>query len=405
MTDSGINIINMGTLGLLSRMFSAWKGGLIYHFKIVKTKYHSGRIQVSFRPFNAPISVPGTTTTSETEYMYRNIIDIREMNEFKIHIPFVAVKPWLSCLDEDGCSGRIDLKVIDPLVAPDTVSSDITVKVEFCGAADFAVAAPRQMRYVPIIPTVIQSGIVGVSELECQFSQTRIGGDSHKSNTIQSEESSMGESVKSLRPLLKRGGLMSYQETVNVNTTVSLILPFHNYCYEIIGAAKVGPSLTVTQDYYSLFCSIYALSRGGVRLRFIANATSNTGSYLVNSNNISGIAGNLSTPHNFVVETKERTLLESDNVGNTTYQGVNSNGSVFIPQQTYTYSRIASDSFLSSNQNTVYQRQSEPLAQVRFRSLSAETEPRHMVWRSGADDCTFGCFISIPPMVVMEDDV
>lgn len=73
---------------LVAAMFSQWRGSMIYTLKFVKTRYHTGRVQISWDPDQ----VPGTN--SETTTVTR-IVDLQTETEVEFVIPFKAQTPWL----------------------------------------------------------------------------------------------------------------------------------------------------------------------------------------------------------------------------------------------------------------------------------------------------------------------
>ena len=62
-------------LTYVSSLFAYWRGSIDFKFKLVKTKFHSGRLRVYFQP--------GTTSFFGTNnnYNYSQVIDIRSENE------------------------------------------------------------------------------------------------------------------------------------------------------------------------------------------------------------------------------------------------------------------------------------------------------------------------------------
>jgi len=71
------NTRDVTPLSYFSSFFHYWRGSLRYKLKFVKTPYHSGRIQIVYNP----ASIDPTTTTSA--YLLREIIDIRENDEYE----------------------------------------------------------------------------------------------------------------------------------------------------------------------------------------------------------------------------------------------------------------------------------------------------------------------------------
>eukprot|EP00918_Siedleckia_nematoides_P041700 GHVU01090819.1.p1 GENE.GHVU01090819.1~~GHVU01090819.1.p1 ORF type:complete len:2087 (-),score=131.58 GHVU01090819.1:112-6372(-) len=401
-TDDVVTYEAMGPLGLMTKLFAAWTGTLVYTFRIVKTNYHSGRLLVTYRPYAVRRNVPGNSTTSERDYMFRTEIDIREKNVFKLEVPYVGLQPWMTTYPTYAETGTLEVFVLNTLEAPDSVSSTVHIKVEQCGGRDFKVAAPKNFEDRPVANTILQmdSGNSGEDAMVCQFDQTRIGNMDIAEENLASEEASMGEVVKSLRPILKRGGLMLYQQTTSDPAETSLILPYNNYIGRIVAGAFTGSKLNLTRDPYSLFSSMYAGSRGGVRMRFLPTNSEKGHCYYISFNAFDGSGGNLNTCHNFFSESLENTYARSGQIGNAPYINLAPTASVVCPPYTYQYSRPTNSLQLSPIRNTNYEKGEEPIAQLRFKTVSvaAGETVRCNVWRGGADDCSFGIFVSVPPL-------
>jgi hypothetical protein len=72
----------------VSQWFEYWRGGMTYHIKIVKTKYHTGRLMVTYDP-------AGSYANYVEGLVHSKIVDLSEVNEFDFEVPYMAVTPWL----------------------------------------------------------------------------------------------------------------------------------------------------------------------------------------------------------------------------------------------------------------------------------------------------------------------
>lgn len=79
----------------MCRLFSYWRGSIVFTFKIVKTNYHSGRLLFCAIPNDSSTSVDVTISTSA--YLNREIMDIREGAVYKVVVPYASLRPWLRC--------------------------------------------------------------------------------------------------------------------------------------------------------------------------------------------------------------------------------------------------------------------------------------------------------------------
>jgi hypothetical protein len=74
----------------MSQMFYNWRGSLVIRIKIVATKFHKGRLKISYDP-RADI----TSTNPDVNVVYTKIVDIGEEDDIEIEIPYHQDTPWL----------------------------------------------------------------------------------------------------------------------------------------------------------------------------------------------------------------------------------------------------------------------------------------------------------------------
>lgn len=74
----------------MSQMFYNWRGSLIIRIKIVATKFHKGRLKISYDP-RADI----TSVNPDVNVVYTKIVDIGEEDDIEIEIPYHQDTPWL----------------------------------------------------------------------------------------------------------------------------------------------------------------------------------------------------------------------------------------------------------------------------------------------------------------------
>lgn len=90
------NQVTLTPLGMLGTIFNNWRGELIYRLKIVATKYHKGRLKIVYDPFS-----PSTSTANPPENtVYTHILDIGELDDFEMRIPYHQPTAW--CNSTDG---------------------------------------------------------------------------------------------------------------------------------------------------------------------------------------------------------------------------------------------------------------------------------------------------------------
>jgi hypothetical protein len=137
-------------LALAKLFFKFYSGSINYRLKLYMTKFHSGRMQVAFLPKwgNAPIP------TSLDDFW--NIVwDFREASELEFSVPYID-DMYMTQTNES--QGLLVFRTLNPIQAPDNVSTTIKYILETWAGDDFKVAAPYASRMMtieyPVAPTV-----------------------------------------------------------------------------------------------------------------------------------------------------------------------------------------------------------------------------------------------------------
>lgn len=210
-TGTGQTIINGVPSWLVSRMFTNWRGDIEYRFKIICSQYHRGRLRFSWDP-NGPIASTSETTTE----VYTKIIDIAESTDVVIRIPYMQDTAYLytgtgvtACWSTSAVSkvpffenGVLTVRVLTELTAPIS-SSNINVLCFMRGTDNLEFANPKVIDYENrIAPFTVQSGELLAYDNDDEDISSIAMEPSHappETNLIY-----MGESIKSLRTLLRR---------------------------------------------------------------------------------------------------------------------------------------------------------------------------------------------------------
>lgn len=242
--------------------FEYWRGSFIVNIKAVKTKYHSGRLLFTYSPGHT--SAPSLT---ETEYVLREVLDLEDSYEWSFVVPYASVIPWRKVaprtVTEGSASdpaGVINLMVLNPLIAPDTVSSQIEIIVEVAGGPDFECAVPRVHDMMP-----------------CAFSTESGEFCSTKATSVSSTnqidmapcEFSIGEKITSIYQLLKRMTRVSFNGYLS-NVDHVTWKPGQIAIIDISGAVFGTKDNNPMQDAYSFFLPCYAYSRGSLRVKMFS---------------------------------------------------------------------------------------------------------------------------------------
>jgi hypothetical protein len=197
---SGITVFwRMPACAWVASLFRYWHGSTVYHIKVVKSKFHKGRLLVCWDPTQ---NIP--TSGSETA-LFTKIIDLSsDQDEFDFVVPYKATQPWLRTNNKgDGFSvrgnfttdvsttnGCVAVFVQNRLTGPAALPT-VTVMVSVSAGPDMQFAVPLTNQ-VNASVMAVQSGTIDEEKHEV----------SDKLNLI-----TVGETLASLRPLLHRTSL------------------------------------------------------------------------------------------------------------------------------------------------------------------------------------------------------
>lgn len=269
-----------------SQFFALWRGGFRFTFRFVKTEFHSGRFAVVFQPFDtngttASASAPNYQTASA--YTFREIVDIRESNEFSVDIPYTSLRPYhynssdLANASFPGPTGNTSdsfgffgLYCVNPLTCPASVNSTIDVIVEVCALSGFELAQPTDNKLKLITPGYVQQSATHKTKPHSAM-QSTIGNSYVVSDNLISARTCIGERVTSILQLLKMS--VPWINFGNSGAGSSYVLdPYAIDSYELSNSTTLLAPFAGA-DYYNLFTSCFAFNRGSVRFRtFIEGA-------------------------------------------------------------------------------------------------------------------------------------
>jgi hypothetical protein len=198
-------------LSYIGSMFKHWRGDIIVRMKVVCTKFHKGRLKISYDP-RANI----TTTDPEENAVYTEILDIGERDDVEFRIPYHQDLPWMKIdqtLSDNFTAGNslaprlgIDnglftIRVLTALTAP--VSGSISLNFFVRGAENFEYANPSGHigpDVTNVVPSFFQLQAEDITDVVS--SQVIMG----KSASTSADRYALnyGECVGSLRNLLHR---------------------------------------------------------------------------------------------------------------------------------------------------------------------------------------------------------
>lgn len=308
--------------GYVATSFSFWRGSLVFRFFISKTDFHTGRILFTFTP-----NIDGTVapTFDKAGYVYKWIWDIRDSHSFEITVPYVSSVPWMSTyIDSLAYTGLLNAYVLNPLNAPTTVATSINFLCEVRGGEDFEVAGfTQQQNWAPIMAYSAEYNPSALNR-KYRHREPYYENEEHKAQTLKTKKKrasinitsmrkrkylimaqsglsvsqdvaeahipskqdffgnpgldtdglvsmyTIGETIKSVRQILKRSSLVYYERWGASFDSVVAFNPFIAYISTVINGGSNDPMSSmqaVRSDNYTKFASMYALRRGGVIIK------------------------------------------------------------------------------------------------------------------------------------------
>lgn len=389
-------------VSFLSKHFYLWRGSMKIRLKLVKTEYHSGRLQVAFYPRDE------YSYTGQQAYVNRMIVDIREHNEIEIVVPYISRSPWTPYADHIG---TLRITVVDPLVAPSSVTQSVNIICELAGGDDYEVSGLAQ---VPLTPTVIVPQGGGDDTSNMKIVSTTIGNTEVRGNPLLMSSLCIGDKVSSVRALLKR---YCKFKKMGVNTNSTLNLMGVRIVPDMVNATQSTTSVPVdyfAADFISIWASCYLFMSGGIRIKDIIDY---------------GIVGE-GTDFNYINRTPVTAVLASDlvpaeatviqDVGHTVLSAnyhrviqdttINNTISLEVPQYTRSFTRTLPDilcfqdtTMANNNTYTASSTATTTRLYIFFpNNIVAGVQTGytlHNVYRAAADDFNLSGFISVPPFV------
>jgi hypothetical protein len=390
-SDGSVTLVNVSPIAFIGNMHNLWRGSIMIRVRMAKTQFHSGRLLVGANYYDADLAASIVPTVTQSAYTYRHIIDVREIDEFEVCVPYIRKTPWCTTKNTDN-PVTFYISVLDPLVAPANVSQTFNLVIEVFGGPDLQYASPRSQSYTPTIPSALQ-----MDASKCIRTNTCIGGTSIVDSYIDAVSVTQGEACTSWRQRLKRLGPWTVGPTDGVLTNTYVMAPFSNYWGTSNGSTFTGTNTAVSLDVYSLLSSIYANARGGVRLTYLPNGISGSQRYFVTLDHANSGAGSIGTIFQSAAASFANFLWNATTQPLGTFSGADV-GSYQIPQNSQTLHRISLYNYMVSGFAMAYTQKLYPdPAQVTITQLGG-TDDQVYVLRAGADDCSFHTFVSIPPL-------
>lgn len=398
---SDINPEDLTPVAFLAKLYRYWRGSLEITIKIVKTQYHTGRLLVAFSPalFNTSIA------NSATNYIHREVIDLRDGNEFCISVPYCNNTMYM---DRDRTLNSLVMmmyvNVLNELVAPETAAQSVELLFEVRGGDDLEFQVPVPFNMAPVQYVAPQSG--GDDQAEPILCNPIGGATIHDASRMGSQLC-IGEHATSLLQLAKRYMRLS-SFFVFAGQNQMRIYPYNWGAHFTTGVPLGGTSGPLTNDYLGLFAGCYAHSRGGVRYRLVTDPVSEAdvaaGSFITHL-----VPFNESTDPYFSLSTAstiDQLGLPSNEIANedVVTNGVTSFDSAYVagtaasvPMYSSTFTRINKLVFQSTAGTSLpFKSPDSNKFMLKFTSTAPAIAAQTSLFRCAADDFQFSFWIGVP---------
>lgn len=213
-------------MSYLGMMFQEWRGDIIFDFEVICTKFHKGRLKLSWDPLGSN----GTVALPEN-VVYTTILDIGENNRASIRVPYHTARSFLRMrtFSADNWTpgnsnpsnsmfdnGLLVVSVLTPLVSPVT-PQNLAIIVRVKGGDNLEFANLRStLADTEGYPPPSFFAVQGKDEVEIEASEETFGdkGSIHP----QRYALNYGECISSLRTVAHRMSLYDVSSSADDST-------------------------------------------------------------------------------------------------------------------------------------------------------------------------------------------
>jgi hypothetical protein len=200
--------VNIVPVGYITQPFLYWRGDLIYRFRVVCTKYHKGRLRISYDPTGTVTDNQNNTPANENK-IFNRIVDISTERDIEIRVPYCQCTAYLRTDDPEILhtvgggvqlhnpvtdNGTLMIRVLNELSTP-TEAGDVRIMCFIRGADNFEVACPKEFDWN-------QSVFSAQADESDDIVPAGTNGGDDKMNLVY-----QGEKIVSMRQLLHRACL------------------------------------------------------------------------------------------------------------------------------------------------------------------------------------------------------
>jgi len=221
-TESSQTILYGVPMQYISALFGYWRGDIILTFRVICSRYHKGKLRISYDPSGVNVAGQNIIVNSDTtNTVHTTILDIGETPKLEFRIPYQqrqqfleldpsSVKAWTTSAsptftrDVNKDNGMLTVRIQNILTGP-TATPEVDLLVYARGAENLEFAVPDELDF---------SHTLTCFKPESETYSTHVvtkkvmAGDS-VSSVDQQYLCHFGENIKSLRQLLRRTSKVS----------------------------------------------------------------------------------------------------------------------------------------------------------------------------------------------------
>lgn len=224
-------------MGYLGDMFKFWRGDIIFRFKFICSRFHKGRVRITWDPKNnITTSIPDYTT------VFNEVVDIGAEQDIEVRVPYSQATTFLPTYTNNGnftmsgatitpdiySNGMVTMRVVNPLSGPQATTA-ISVLVFARAAENIEFAVPyntfntQSTMDLQYTPYALQSGEVYYPVKPRQV----IVGNKPTDPDPNRYVVHFGESIKSFRPLIHRMYLQYQVQASSLTSAATLNIIRH----------------------------------------------------------------------------------------------------------------------------------------------------------------------------------
>lgn len=303
-TDLSIVKHQMVPMAWLAHLFEYWRGDIIIRFRFIASKYHKGRVLISWDP-KSDISA----NVAEPSENFSRIVDISEEPDVEVRINYMQAQTWLKAnmdnsiknLALDGTTigvhregednGILSMRVLTKQTSP-VADAPIAIFVSVRGADNMEFANPRELTN-ELSPYRTQSDEYVLQSEELTYGAPTgqsIAGMGTGREDCNKNLVYIGETITSLRQLLRRSTLSRVDNFFSASPNINhFIFSMNRSRYplyygfdpsgvdkatQIIGASTV-PFNYVANHPLNWIRMCYLANRGSVRWHYNVDCPDN----------------------------------------------------------------------------------------------------------------------------------